>query len=404
MTPHVAEVNTSTGEIVSHSGGFDLPTVETVVAQFAAIAEFQQTCHRLMVEGRDYGIIPGTKKPTLLKPGAQMVTKLLGLCDTYTVEAVQNLDKPFFAFTVHCWLTQLCDGKIVTQGLGYCNSMEAKYRWREMTRTCPNCHSAAIIKGKGEYGGGWVCFKKKGGCGSKWPDGTQSIEAQITGRVPNEDICDQVNTMLKIAKKRALVDAALSAGLLSDVFTEDLEESSNGLGPAVTVEPPDGGMVASNTLPPIAAASAVKFDGLLVPLGTLQRLEALRQKNGMALDDFLDMAEQKYGKPPRGLTVLEAEAFLGWLEKQAPGFEDGSTDPETEVAIPDEQVNDELIETVVPPATLPELLQRAEKMGFKSADLKKMWGIDEEPWGLHVPPLGVAWSALVEAFMEGVEA
>jgi hypothetical protein len=35
---------------------------------------------------------------------------------------------------------------------------------------CPNCGADAIIKGKPEYGGGWVCFSKKGGCGAKFTD------------------------------------------------------------------------------------------------------------------------------------------------------------------------------------------------------------------------------------------
>lgn len=34
---------------------------------------------------------------------------------------------------------------------------------------CPDCGKAsAVIRGKAEYGGGWLCFKKKGGCGAKW--------------------------------------------------------------------------------------------------------------------------------------------------------------------------------------------------------------------------------------------
>ena len=36
---------------------------------------------------------------------------------------------------------------------------------------CPACGADAIIKSKAEWGGGWVCFKKKGGCGVKWPEG-----------------------------------------------------------------------------------------------------------------------------------------------------------------------------------------------------------------------------------------
>ena len=37
-------------------------------------------------------------------------------------------------------------------------------------RVCPKCEKPAIIKGKTEFGGGWLCFKKKGGCGAKFTD------------------------------------------------------------------------------------------------------------------------------------------------------------------------------------------------------------------------------------------
>jgi len=34
---------------------------------------------------------------------------------------------------------------------------------------CPTCHKEnTIIKGKPEYGGGWLCYSKKGGCGAKF--------------------------------------------------------------------------------------------------------------------------------------------------------------------------------------------------------------------------------------------
>lgn len=34
---------------------------------------------------------------------------------------------------------------------------------------CPSCGEAkAVIRGRAEYGGGWLCFLKKGGCGAKW--------------------------------------------------------------------------------------------------------------------------------------------------------------------------------------------------------------------------------------------
>ena len=35
---------------------------------------------------------------------------------------------------------------------------------------CPECGKFAVIKGAPQYGGGWVCWKKKDGCGKKWDD------------------------------------------------------------------------------------------------------------------------------------------------------------------------------------------------------------------------------------------
>lgn len=40
---------------------------------------------------------------------------------------------------------------------------------QEAVPVCPECKKTdAVIKGKAEYGGGYLCFKKKGGCGAKW--------------------------------------------------------------------------------------------------------------------------------------------------------------------------------------------------------------------------------------------
>lgn len=47
---------------------------------------------------------------------------------------------------------------------------------RPESKKCPKCGAAAIIKGKQEYGGGWLCYQRKGGCGFKWPDGDAEIE------------------------------------------------------------------------------------------------------------------------------------------------------------------------------------------------------------------------------------
>jgi hypothetical protein len=43
--------------------------------------------------------------------------------------------------------------------------------------TCPSCGKVdAVIKGKEEYGGGWVCWKRKNGCGHGWQDAPKEKE------------------------------------------------------------------------------------------------------------------------------------------------------------------------------------------------------------------------------------
>ena len=207
--------------------GFALPDTAETKSQLEAITAFQKACRRHMVKGSDYGVIPGTKQPTLLKPGAEKLVRLLGLGDEYAVQSTEDWEKPFFHYRVTCSLKHLASGQVVATGLGECNSLEAKYRWRQAKRRCPECGAETIIKGKAEYGGGWLCFQRMGGCGAKWSDGAEEIEGQTVGRVENDDIYSQVNTILKMAKKRAMVDAALSAGRLSDIFTQDLEDESD---------------------------------------------------------------------------------------------------------------------------------------------------------------------------------
>ncbi len=190
-----------------------------------AIRKFQAIVQSELIDGTDYGIIPGTTKPTMLKPGAEKIAKILGLADEYIIlDKAEDWGKPLFRYLIKCQLRHLVSGLVVSEGLGECNSMEAKYRWRDTKPKCPKCGAEAIIKGKAEWGGGWLCYVKKGGCGTKWPDGATEIEGQKVGRIENDDIYSQVNTILKMGKKRALVDAALSAGRLSNIFTQDLDD------------------------------------------------------------------------------------------------------------------------------------------------------------------------------------
>lgn len=183
-----------------------LPETDTVKRELQAINNFQEIVHSALKKDLDYGVIPGTKRPTLLKPGAEKITKLLGLCDTYEIiQQIENWDKPFFYYQVRCNLTT-ASGLLVCQGLGSCNSMEVKYRYRWLW---PD--DAEKMPG----------FKKEG-----WPKKTVKTKSGKTNqyRFENDEIFSQVNTLLKMGKKRSLIDAALSAGRLSELFTQDVED------------------------------------------------------------------------------------------------------------------------------------------------------------------------------------
>ena len=201
-------------------------TIESAVERYQQVTEFVS---RVLREDVDYGVIPGTEKRTLLKPGAEKLTTFFGLSTRFRLlERIEDWTgdehggEPFFYYLYRCQL--LRGDLLIAEADASCNSRETKYRWREAQRTCPACGQAAIIKGRAEYGGGWVCFRKRGGCGAKYADGDESIEGQQTGRVFNPDICDQVNTIQKMAQKRSLVGAVLIAVNASEFFTQDVED------------------------------------------------------------------------------------------------------------------------------------------------------------------------------------
>lgn len=183
-----------------------LPSKDKFISDIKAINEFQQVARQFLVEGADWGVIPGTQKPTLLKPGAEKIVKLLGLADYYLIEdKKEDWQLGFFRYLIKCQLVSVNSGIVISEGLGECNSMESKYRWRWVgERDLPQGIDKTNLTSQvrtSRAGGKWTVY-----------------------RLDNEDIYSQVNTILKMSKKRALVDAALSAGRLSQVFTQDLED------------------------------------------------------------------------------------------------------------------------------------------------------------------------------------
>lgn len=144
--------------------------MKQMTEQLKSIANFQSMVQTNLVKKQDYGVIPGTGKPALLKPGAEKILMLMGVASEYEIiEKIEDYEKGFFAYTIRC--TLLKNDVKITEGLGSCNTKEKRYR--------------------------------------------------------NQDVFMIVNTVLKMAKKRAQVDATLTIASLSNVFTQDIEDMDN---------------------------------------------------------------------------------------------------------------------------------------------------------------------------------
>ena len=156
--------------------------------------ELTDLIRQAMKEGKDYGKVPGTDRPTLLKPGAERLAVAFGCSITYQVlesevdhdrkvhwqkyktkwvnnrktrELTEGDSLGLYRYIVRCSLVSRQTGAVVGEGIGSASSMESKYIDRPR---------------------------------------------------------DLENTVLKMAQKRALVAAVLNTFGLSDRFTQDVED------------------------------------------------------------------------------------------------------------------------------------------------------------------------------------
>ncbi len=133
--------------------------------------ELDRFVSEILESGVDYGNIPNTNKYCLFKSGAEK------LCDMYDygkrfeiISRDVSPETPYFAYEIKAVLFDNETGQIVAEGVGCCNSKEKKY-----------------LK--------YTPF-------------------------------DAANIVLKMAKKRAFVDAVLTATRSSDIFSQDLEDDA----------------------------------------------------------------------------------------------------------------------------------------------------------------------------------
>lgn len=216
-----------------------------VVERYKAI---QEIVREVFQEDVHFGKIPGTgDKKTLLKAGFDALCNAFQFCADFVKQPDSVETDTFIHLVYKCTLTS-ATGRTVATGVGSCNSKEEKYRWTTMARVCPVCKKETIINGKAEYGGGYVCFQKKGGCNAKFKVGDPAIEGQEVGRKENDNAWNYHNTLTKMAQKRAGMAAIITACGISGDFTQDVEDFDQPHDKAARSEP--GIDVQANNAPP----------------------------------------------------------------------------------------------------------------------------------------------------------
>ena len=199
------------------------------------VNKIQELMNGVLQDGQHYGKIPGCgDKPTLLQPGAEKIALMFGWAASYEVSR-ESLVGGHREYDVTCNLTSRDTGALVGSGIGLCSTMESKYRYRRgdsFELTGDPIPQDAKQK-KAEY--------RRQGLGMKKVDGQwEWVRYLSEGRDENPDIADTYNTVLKMAKKRALVDAVKSTAAASDIFTQDIEDLPQQADPrpvAATVQP-----------------------------------------------------------------------------------------------------------------------------------------------------------------------
>ena len=140
----------------------------------------------------------------------------MGLTSEYDIcEKVQDYERGFFAFTVKCIVSK--SGNKITEGVGHANTREGRYtnRWVTENKLPEGVDKAGLKKREKD---------------SKFKPGEKYFEYQVG----NDDPFTLANTVLKMAKKRAQVDAVLTVASLSEIFTQDIEDlDPAGLAPQV---------------------------------------------------------------------------------------------------------------------------------------------------------------------------
>lgn len=163
----------------------------------AQVNLMQDVMLEVMKDGTHFGVIPGTKQKSLYKAGAEKIMSTFRLAADPEVTELGRDGEIHYRVKVSI---RSASGQFLGAGIGECSSSEEKYAWRGAV------HSKE-----------WDAT----------PENRRRVKYLRDGREIQQvrtNPADVSNTILKMAKKRGLIDGVLTVTAASDLFTQDIED------------------------------------------------------------------------------------------------------------------------------------------------------------------------------------
>ena len=277
-------------------------TASDVIEQ---VQRIQQVMEAVMKKDVHYGVIPGTDKPTLYKPGAEKIMLTFRIANDTVVDDLSTHDE--IRYRVRQKAIHIESGNVLGEGIGEASSSEEKYKWKKSVNAQEWEEAAADRRRE------------------KWFKGKQGADYQVKQIRTNPS--DVANTILKMGKKRAIVDMVLTVTAASDIFAQDLDEDH--LIPDDGSQPvPDSKKYEVKKTEPVKSETGEPADERREPQATPdgikmstvpqhKRIYAIYKNKGMTDAQMKGALKSIYGKDHlTELTVSQASAFMEWIEKQ----------------------------------------------------------------------------------------
>lgn len=266
----------SENEIMVAGGNLPAATGQMTIATLKEQVQIiQQVLTSVMKKGTHYDALPGCgEKPVLLKPGAEKIGMVFRIGSDPEIDRETDGFDTFFH--VRARLFDQRTGNTLGYGVGDGSTAESKWAWRKAI-----CHEEfeATLETRRR-----IHWQQKYANGRKQFDKAGNPVCEAVEQV-RQNPADIINTVLKMAVKRAEVDGIRKVTACSDVFEQDIDEDHIREAVGVEVEQETPRYQQPQKKPAETAGNAPE-NGDVITDGQRKRLFAIGKGKGLSNEEM----------------------------------------------------------------------------------------------------------------------